>query len=463
MDLKLPINIEECHKRLQEQGQLVQELILHLKKLEKENTELKELLNRNSKNSSKPPSQDNRKNPPPPKPPSDKPSGGQPGHKGRSRKLLDEKDVDKTVVCELRKTCSCGGNIIATEEYQRHQVYELPEIKLEVTEYHVPKGICQCCGQKHIASLPEEITWGITGHRLTSFMSSLVADYQLSRMDLKRFLKEYLNFSVSEGLIYKKEKIVTKALEEPVNNLLAEIKQSKSVNMDETGHFRSGKKEWMWAMCSTVAVHFAILASRGKKAMRSLMGDYEGIIISDRYGVYNDFEHRQVCWAHLKRDFTRLAEKKDKVIRRIGKELLNQTNKLFEKWHLFKKNKLSREILIKECCSIRRQIGELLEQASYTDPALKAARFAKNLLTRFDSLWLFLYEDNIEPTNNHAERCLRKNVIWRKKYFGTQSEMGNLFVSRTASIIMTCRLQMKNASEYLASVLKNYFLKFYTA
>jgi transposase len=229
--------------------------------------------------------------------------------------------------------------------------------------------------------------------------------------------------------------------------------------MDETGHFRNGKKEWMWAVCSTVAVHFAILASRGKKAMRTLMGDYEGIVITDRYAVYNDFEEHQVCWAHLKRDFARLSEKRDKIISRIGKSLLKQTNELFNKWHLFKNNKISREILMKECLTIRKQVGELLEQASYTDPKLKAARFAKNLLTRFDSPWVFLENEGVEPTNNHAERCLRKNVIWRKKYFGTQSEMGNLFVSRTASIIMTCRLQIKNASEYLASVIKCHFSK----
>jgi transposase len=466
MELKLPINLEDCHKyikeqdiQLRKQGELLQELFLCIKKLEAENLELKELLNINSQNSSKPPSQDNRKNNKPSRPPSNRSSGGQKGHKRATRKLLDEKDVDKMVICELEKRCRCGGKIIASEGYQRHQVYELPEIKLEVTEYHLPKGTCQCCGREHMALLPDGITWGMTGHRLTGFMSSLTADYQLSRMDVKRFLKDHLNFSVSEGLIYKKEKIVTKALEEPAKNLLTGVKQSSCVNMDETSHYRNGKKEWMWCVCSTIAVHFAILASRGKKAMQSLMGDYEGILITDRYAVYNDFEDHQVCWAHLKRDFTRLSEKKDKIIGRIGKALLKQTNELFNKWHLFRNDKFSRWILIKECLSIRKQVGELLEQASYTDPKLKAVRFAKNLLTRFDSLWVFLENEGVEPTNNHAERCLRKNVIWRKKYFETKSEMGSLFVSRTASIIMTCRLQMKNASEHLTSIIKSYFSK----
>jgi transposase len=475
---KYPTSIEECLNYIREQeiqigkqNTLLEELLLCLKKLEKdnlelkklerENFELKELLNMNSQNSSLPPSKDNRKkNKKNKKTPSGRSSGGQKGHKGTARKLLDEDKVDKIVNCKLKETCSCGGNIKDNGKYWQHQVHELPEIKLEVIEYRLPKGICQSCGKKHTAPLPEGVTWGITGHRLTSFMSSMVSDYQLSRMDLKRLLKEHLNFTLSEGTIYNKEKITAKALEEPVKNLLCEAKKSPFLHADETSHVRNGKKEWMWAACSPFAVCFAILASRGKKAMKSFLGDYKGTLISDRYAAYNDFEDHQFCWSHLKRDFVRLSEKHDKVIQRIGKELLKSTDELFEKWHQIKSNdKPSRGILIMECTPIRKTIGELLEQASYTDPTLKAARFAKNLLTRFHSLWVFLEKDGVEPTNNHAERCLRKSVIWRKKYFGTKSEMGDLFVSRTASVVMSCRLLRKSYSEYLTNVIKSYFAK----
>lgn len=102
-------------------------------------------------------------------------------------------------------------------------------------------------------------------------------------------------------------------------------------------------------------------------------------------------------------------------------------------------------------------MGECLEQYTYTDPHLGVARMAKNLLDHFNGLWTFLYEEGVEPTNNHAEQCLRPWVIWRKKYFGTHSQYGTEYVGRSASWITTCRLQSKSAFEYLTQAVKNHF------
>ena len=106
---------------------------------------------------------------------------------------------------------------------------------------------------------------------------------------------------------------------------------------------------------------------------------------------------------------------------------------------------------------VRIRIGELLEQGSYTDPILKAAGFCKNLLQKFDALWTFLENENIEPTNNHAERSLRPSVIWRKKYFCTRSDYGTEFVARSASINVTCKLQGKSSFGFLCELIQDYF------
>ena len=65
--------------------------------------------------------------------------------------------------------------------------------------------------------------------------------------------------------------------------------------------------------------------------------------------------------------------------------------------------------------------------------------------------------DGVSPTNNHAERSLRMLVIWRKKYMQTTSELGQLFVSRTASVNMTCLLQDKNSFNFFHSIMQHYF------
>jgi len=456
----LPTTVEECHKIIKFLTDKFVEFEARYKKLEIENAQLKEQLNNNSSNSSKPPSSDfKKKKRQTNKKSSGKKSGGQKGHKGSFRVLLPTEEVDDIVTCKLPRHCSCGGKIKSTSEFMRHQVHELPVLELNVTEYQLQKGFCSGCKLKHISALPNGVTWGITGSRLTSFMSELVAKYGLSRREQQRFLKEHFNFHISLGTVFNKQKIVNAAMETPVEELLPFIKQSHSAHADETGHKRDGKNQWVWGFMSQAAAYFKIHASRGIKALREMFGDFKNIVITDRYAAYNiyDSSQRQICWAHIKRDFTKLSEKKDKPIARIGKNLLESQSSLFYLWHQYKDAKISKYTLQQESEPIRKRIGELLEQGSYTDPTLKAAGFCKNLLKVFNALWTFLEIDEIEPTNNHAERSIRPIVIWRKKYFGTRSDYGSQFVARSASVNMTCKFQERNSFTYLCDLMKSYF------
>jgi transposase len=456
----LPNSIDECHKGMRLLLEMVNSLTKRIESLEVENRELKERLNNNSSNSSLPPSKDfkkkkkqnNRQS-------SGKKSGGQVGHKGHFRELLSSDQVDFFQRCPLPAYCLCGGKIHSQNDYMRHQVYELPPLKLDVTEYQLKKGCCLDCKRHHIASLPEGVSWGITGVRLTSFMTDLTTKYGLSRREQKEFLAAHFNFNISLGTVFNKQKIANAALETPVSELLEFIKKSPSIHADETSHNRDGKTQWMWGFVSSSAAYFSIHASRGKKVLRSMVSDFKNIIISDRYAAYNVFDssQRQICWAHLKRDFTKISEKDNKIIARIGKNLLESKSLLFNCWHKFKSGKISRDSLLRETRPMRDRIGELLEQGAYTDSTLKISRTCKNLLENFNALWTFLDIENIEPTNNHAERSLRPLVIWRKKYFCTRSDYGSDFVSRSASINVTCKLQGKSSFEFLCTAIRDYF------
>jgi transposase len=462
---KLPTTIKECHQiirlllnKLDDLSKRFEVLEAENKKLTIECTQLKERLNNNSSNSSLPPSKSfkKKKNN---RQPSGKTTGGQPGHKGHYRELLPSDQVDSIQNYKLSENCLCGGKIKPSSDYLRHQVYELPVLKLHVTEYQLQKGRCENCSQNHIASLPRGITWGITGPRLTGFMSELIAKYGLSRREQRAFLGEHFQFHISLGTVFNKQKIVNAAMVAPVLELLPIVKESSSVHADETGHNRDGKPQWMWGFISNTAAHFSIHASRGKKVLRSLMGDFKHILISDRYAAYNCFDssQRQICWAHLKRDFTKLSEKDDKIIARIGKNLLECESGLFKIWHEFKSEKISRDELGRQTKPIQQRMGELLEQGSYTNPALRAVRFCKNLLEHFNALWTFLETEDVEPTNNLAERSLRPSVIWRKKYFCTRSNYGTEYVARSASINVTCKLQKKSSFYFLCTLLQNHF------
>src|SRR6185295_18407632 len=292
-----------------------------------------------------------------------------------------------------------------------------------------------------------------------SFMSNLVTKYGLSRREQRVFLAEHFQFHISLGTVFNKQKIINVAMEAPVSELLPMVKASSGVYADETGHHRDGKKHWLWGFISNTAAYFSIHASRGKKVLRTLLGDFQNIVICDRYAVYNIFDssQRQICWAHLKRDFTKLSEKEDKGIAKIGKNLLAEESHLFKIWYEFKSESITRDKLLRQAQPIQRRIGELLEQGSYTDPALRVMRFCKNVLENFHALWTFLEVDDIEPTNNHAERSLRPLVIWRKKYFCTRSDYGTEYVARSASIQTTCELQKKSSFSVLCTLLQNHF------
>jgi transposase len=259
LELSLPDTVEACHEVIRYHHQTFSLLFKRVEQLEIDNRVLRERLNNNSSNSSLPPSKDYKKKKKQ-KPPSENKSGGQAGHKGHYREMLASDKADAIINCKLPTHCLCGGEIELREAIGRHQVYELPEIKLHVTEYQLEKGSCVKCGGHQTAALPS----GITGPKLTSFMSHLISRYHLSRRELKDFLKEHFNFTVSLGTVFNKQRIVNAALREPVSELLETIKESPFVNMDETGHCRDGQKEWMWGFISATAAFFSVAASRGK-------------------------------------------------------------------------------------------------------------------------------------------------------------------------------------------------------
>ena len=185
--------VQECHQvirlllaRLGDLSIRFDALVAENKKLKLAISQLKERLNNNLLNSSLPPSKsfkkktNNRQA-------SGKKSGGQPGHSGHYRKLLPIDEVSSIELCELPTTCVCGGEINASTDYVRYQVvYELSELKLRLTEYQMQKERCINCGKKYLASLPIGVIRGITGPRLTSFMSENHAENGLRHLVIWR-------------------------------------------------------------------------------------------------------------------------------------------------------------------------------------------------------------------------------------------------------------------------------------
>src|SRR4029434_4214497 len=101
------------------------------------------------------------------------------------------------------------------------------------------------------------------------------------------------------------------------------------------------------------------------------------------------------------------------------------------------------------------RLCKLIEQ--YHDRQDDAGQFARRLLQEMDSLWVFLAQHGVEPTNNRAERALRFGVLWRKRSLGTASDKGNRWVERILSLKETCRLQARSTYSVLVDAVASFF------
>lgn len=425
--------------------------------------------NTNSKNSSLPPSKDNssknksnvrrteqrRKNP--------KNRGGQPGHTKHERSLLPATEVDEIIGCVPVKSCQCGGEIIKDSKVKRrHQQYEFPVIKPFVTEYQIYGGTCACCNKKHTGKLPEGVSWSMLGPRATAMTAHLSGTYRISKQNIVNMYQDVFSFTISTGMVCKAEKTVSKALENPVEEAKQFIQSAEnvSVNADETGFKEKGKKMWAWIAITCHIAVFIIRKSRGRKVAQELLGaNFNGILCSDRYSAYQwiPADQRQICWAHLDRDFRKISERRG-TSREIGLDLLDQTDKLFHYWHKFREGIIDRKTLKRKTRPIKTFIEGLLRRGRYSKNK-KTAGTCRNILLYKPALWRFIETVGIEPTNNLAEQMIRTLAIWRKTSFGTQSQAGTRYMERIMTVVATCKLQKKNILYYLTDAVKSYAYK----
>jgi transposase len=439
----------------------VGELIEANRRLEVRVAELEQRLNRSSRNSSLPPSQDPPSAPPRPrKPGSGRRRGGQPGHEGRNRRLLPLGRVDEVVDHWPERCHACVRPFSAAERVeaaspQRHQVVELPPIAVRVCEHRLHRLRCPGCGHRTRAQLPAAVSRAAFGPRLQAAVATLAVRNRVSRRDTRELLRELFGAALSTGSVDAIVARAGEALEQPYLQLRAQIERGEAVNVDETGWRTAGERRTLWGALTSRAAVFRIAPDRHQREARALLGeDFAGVVSSDRWWAYDylEPERRQLCWAHLVRDFTvhneGLAAQSE-----FGEAGLAIAARLFKAWEDFKSDG-DRARLLERVAPLQGELRALLERAARKSAKTKRHRlFAKNLLKRWPALWTFTILDGVEPTNNHAERGLRGAVIYRKLSLGSESDRGERTIERLLSASITCRLQRRSLFAYLTDVL----------
>jgi transposase len=431
---------------------LVGRLEQQITELTQQVQDMKARLDQNSTNSSKPPSTDpigvKRK---PPTPPSKKRRGGQKGHPRRMRTLVPPDRVASVTDCKPVDCRRCGHALSGEDaEPRRHQVAELPPIEPEVHEYRLHRLCCPHCHTVTSGILPEGVPSTAFGPRLHAVLSVLSGAYRLSKRQVSQLCSDLLGLTISIGMIAKLERITAGVLEQPVAELAEAVKTAGAANIDETGWREAHLKAWLWVVVTSAGIIFRIVRSRAGAVAKDLLGEEpKPIVISDRFPGYEwiKLKSRQVCWAHLRRDFQAMIDRDGDGVE-VGRQLLWQSNKLFESWHKVRDGTIQRSTFLQTVAWLRPMVRSSLERGSHCDCA-KTAATCGELLRLWECLWTFTRVAGVEPTNNAAERALRHAVIWRRISGGTDSEGGSRFVERMLSVVATCRQQRRSVLEYL--------------
>ena len=331
-----------------------------------------------------------------------------------------------------------------------HQVAELPVPAAVVTEHQAHARTCPGCGLLNRATIPAEVRVHVIGPRLTAMMSYLSGRFQLSKRSVKELVEASYDVPVSPGTVAALEQETCASLRTAHDQARDVVRDAPVKNADETGWKLGGAKRRLWTAATLTVAYIVIHVQRGARGLHALLGEaITGIVISDRWWGYNRLprEQRQVCRAHLKRDFQKCKERGGggKVVGDVGLVVVED---VFTLWREFREGLIDRQALAMDLEPAVEELRQALERGSGCADH-KVSAFCDNLLTLYPALWLFAGIAGVEPTNNHAERILRMGVLWRKNAFGCQSESGCRFVERILTVVQTLRLQKRSVLDFL--------------
>lgn len=431
----------------------------YIKQLETENAELKKrieelerLLGMNSKNSSRPPSSDpfgmsvvlpKRRR---------KKRGARKGHKPHMRKLLPQEFVKEHFHLKP-EMCTCGSTNLeeTNDDPQRHQIVDIPKILPYVIEYVQHISRCKDCGTLVYTPLPDSIRRQHFGAGVLAMVAILTGRLNTSKRKALAMMNEVFSIPMSLGGLSNCEAQLADILEQPYNEAAEHVRCQDVAHADETGWSRGNKqKGWLWAFCCGTAAVFMVHANRSQQAARKLMSGFSGKLVSDRYNAYKFYVLiRQICWAHLKRDFKAISET-NSAIGKVGEELHGLAKKILKLRKRVRDGTLQWKTFQRRMPELQKRVESLLEVGASFDGKLGGK--CRDILKHKKYLWTFVRDQRVEPTNNFAERIVRQGVLWRKSSFGTQSERGARYVERILTVCATCRLQGRSVIEYLRNI-----------
>ena len=347
----------------------------------------------------------------------------------------------------------CGAPLAGGTIKRTREVIDLPPPRIVVTAHRYWERRCPDCGKRCVPSpeVGDQVTGqGRIGHGLTSLLVLLREEARLPVRTIQTVLATLTGLHLSVGAIVAASQRLAERAAPVVATLTEAIRASPVVHLDETGWREDGHNGYVWT-ASTPDARLFVHGRRTKAMVGQLLGDqYAGVVVSDFFAAYTHDDHvHQYCWAHLLRDIADLRRQHpqdpvlagwaDAVGAIFGRARDGATGTPPQRW------------------AVRRQCQADLRQVCqpWQGVDVPYRQLATRMLTHLPSLFTFVTEPDVPPTNNAAERSLRHLVVVRKISGGTRSAQGTATRMALASLFGTWRVQGINpfmaARELLAA------------
>ena len=446
-----------CPNCAKNEGRIA-ELEKTVKDLERLVRDLTKRLQRTSSNSSIPPSSDWMRVVKP-KPPTGRHRGGQPGHDGVTRTAFLPAEVDRVLRFYPERCRGCRHPLDGRSRMvEAHQVSEVPSNPAEVTEYRRYRRDCPSCGLETTAEFPKTVPPFCVGPRLQAVLTSLTGRYRLSRREACQAAEAIYGpkARIALGTMSALEARTSRALEQAYTEALLAVRRMPVVHADETSWMQDRDRAWLWTGATERLSVFSVHPNRNLAAYHKLMGeDFRGVLSTDRWSSYRGHRplKRQLCWAHLKRNFQSLTEQWHKGATHIGNQGLLAEKAVTGAWRGYQEGRVAHQSLRVLLHPVRKRLHTVLMKGTHSTE-WKTRALSRDVLKGFTSLWTFTRKPGVEPTNNLAERTLRKAVLWRKGSFGSDSARGSRFAERMLTASASLHAQGRSLVDFVEEAIR---------
>jgi len=418
-------------------------------------TKLEEKLAMNSTNSSKPPSTDNKltKSKESSSFKSNNKRGAQVGHKGKNLKISETPDIVNKLIPHNCKHCNHSLDTAESIRVEKRQVYDLPNIEINITEYQSHTKICQKCKTVNKPSFPSSVNATTQyGDNIKSF-ASYCNTYQMMPYErICELIEDLISHKISAGAIYNFLNEHHNNLESFQKDIKEQLLKEDVIHSDETGINIKAKLHWIHVASSNTLTCYMLHQKRGKAAMdeMGILPKYQGIVVHDHWSPYSRYNcNHSFCNAHLLRELNGITQKNSVQWSKDMSSLLTNMNIAVHKAKSSDKSYLTSAQIAK----FTNNYEKILSGAKnyYPPPDKKSEKVrgrakqekGKNLLDRLskyqNETLRFLSDFRVPFTNNLAERDLRMIKV-KEKISGTFASVnGGEMFCRIRSYISTLK------------------------